>query len=79
MTDIEPKLTVRQRELLEAMKRGVICHYMPYAGRLNPTDYYYRDDTHQRCTAQAKALVARLLVEKFDKDWRGHKLRYRTP
>jgi hypothetical protein len=74
---VEPivmQLSKTQAELLEAMKSGVVCHYMPYAGRFNPTDYYFRDDTMRRCTAAAKALYEKGLVEVKDKDWRGHRL-----
>jgi len=68
------RLSKTQTELLEAMKTGVICWYMPYMGRLNPTAYYYRSDTMKRCTAAARALLKKGLVEKKDRDWRGHKL-----
>lgn len=71
------KLSKTQHELLKAMRKGAICHYMPYAGRFNPTAYYLRNDTHQSCTATAKALLARGLVERFgeSKYNNDHKLR----
>jgi hypothetical protein len=56
------KLTKNQQELLDAMKAGAICHYMRYAGRFNPTAYYFRSDTMMRCTKTAEALLARGLV-----------------
>jgi hypothetical protein len=71
----EAKLPKTQAKLLEAMRKGVICHYMPYAGNFNPTAYYFRNDTMRRCTAQVKGLLERGLVEKFAEEWRGHKVR----
>lgn len=73
------KLTAPQRELYEAMLNGCTCFYMPYAGRFNPSAYYFRTDNMKRCTAQAKALLKRGLVEKYKEDWRGHKLRVKQP
>ena len=69
------KLPKTQQELLDAMQAGVICHYMPYMGRLRPNPYYFRNDNMKRCTAAAGALLEKGLVEVFDKDWNGHKLR----
>lgn len=69
------KLSKTQQELLDAMKSGVEVIYMPYMGRFNPQDYYFRADNHKRCTAAAKKLKALGLVEVFDKDWKGHRLR----
>lgn len=69
------KLTERQQELLDAMKRGAVVHYMPYAGRFNRSAYYFRNDTMKRCTAAAEALLKKGLAERYDQDWRGHKLR----
>jgi hypothetical protein len=71
----EAKLPKTQADLLEAMRKGVICHYMPYAGSFNPTAYYFRTDTHCRCTAQVKGLLERGLVEKYDEGYRSHKVR----
>lgn len=68
------KLSKTQLELLEAMKNGVKCHYMPYAGRFNPTAYYFRNDTMKRCTAAARALLEKGLAVKTNSDWRGHVL-----
>lgn len=68
-------LSKTQRELYVAMKAGAICHHMPYRGRFNPNAYYFRSDTMKRCTAAAEALLRRGLVERYDEDWRGHKLR----
>lgn len=69
------KLTDRQQGLYEAMKNGAICYYMPYMGRFNENAYYFRDDNHARCTAQVKALLSHGLVEIYDQNWRGHKVR----
>ncbi len=70
------KLPKTQQELLDAMQSGVVVHYMPYMGRFRPNAYYYRRDTHKRCTAAAEALLEKGLVEIFDMDWRGHSLRF---
>lgn len=71
-------LSKTQQELYDAMKGGVILYFMPYMGRFNPCSYYFRNDTLKHCTAAARALLERGLVEKYDEDWRGHKLRYPT-
>jgi hypothetical protein len=57
------KLSKTQQDLLDAMKRGVTVHYMPYAGRFNPTAYYFRTDTMKRCTAAADALIQKGLAK----------------
>ena len=62
------------QELYAAMQKGVVCHYMPYMGRFNPNAYYFRTDSHKRCTKQAESLLKAGLVEKRDEDWRGHVL-----
>lgn len=72
------KLPKSQQELLDAMQAGAVLNFMPYFGRFNPQEYYYRSDTHRRCTAPAKALLAKGLVERFDMNFRGHKLRLVT-
>lgn len=69
------KLSAKSAELLEAMRKGVVCHYMPCAGWFNPTAYYFRTDNRDRCTAQVKALLERGLIEKYDQGMRGHKVR----
>ena len=53
----KPKLSKTQQELLDALKAGVVVHYMPYAGRFNPRDYFSRSDNFQRVTAAAHALI----------------------
>jgi len=55
------KLTPKQTELLEAMRSGVICHFV--AGM---DGYYFRMDTLKRCTATVVALRARGLLDEFD-------------
>ena len=74
---VEPlvRLSPLAAELHVAMQQGVTCFYMPYMGRFNQTPYYFRSDTHKRCTKQAEALLKAGLVEKYNKDWRGHALR----
>lgn len=71
------KLSKTQQNLYDAMKHGVICHYMEYMGRFRPRPYYFRTDTHKHCTAAANALVKKGLVEKYNQyRYSGkHKLR----
>lgn len=73
-----PRMSVLTKELYASMQNGVTCFYMPYAGRFNQTAYYFRSDTHKRCTKQVKALIKAGLVEKYDEDWRGHSLRVKA-
>lgn len=56
------KLPKTQQELLDAMKSGVVIHYMPY-GRSNPHEYYWRSDTMKRCTAAANALIDKKIAK----------------
>lgn len=63
----EMKLSKTQSELLEAMKGGVVCHYMPYRGWFRPQDYYFRSDTGRRCTAAARSLCDKGLVKVVNK------------
>lgn len=60
------KLSRTQQELLDAMKEGVTCFYMPYIGRFGGA-YYFRSDNHARCTSAANALFRMGLVEEFNK------------
>ncbi len=70
------KLPKTQHELYEAMKTGVTCFYMPYMGSFRPDAYYFRTDTHKRCTAAAEHLLKRGLVERYEEEGlRGHRLR----
>jgi hypothetical protein len=55
------------------MKTGVVVHHMPYAGRFNPSPYYFRNDTMKRCTAAADALYRKGFVELVG-DWNRQKL-----
>ena len=73
------KLSKTQQELFDAMKAGVVVHYMPYMGTFNPTAYYFRNDTNKRCTAAAKALLDHRIVEIYERDAAGHKLRAKSP
>lgn len=68
-----------QADLLEALRKGVTLHYMPYMGTFNPTAYYFRDDNHQRVTAAATALLNKGLAEKYEETWRGHRVRAKAP
>lgn len=71
-------LTKPQSELLEAMKAGVVVHYMRYMGRYCPVPYYFRSDTNGRCTKQAEALLKRGLVTRVNHgNWGEHKLIYK--
>lgn len=64
------KLSAAQTDLLEAMRRGVTCLYMPH-GRPHGA-YYFRTDTMRHCTKSAVALLTRGLVEKFGASPFGH-------
>jgi hypothetical protein len=61
------KLSKTQQELYDAMKAGVIVHYMPYMGRFNPTEYYFRSDNSKRVTSAANALKEKGLAETVGK------------
>jgi hypothetical protein len=67
------KLSKTQQELYDAMKSGVVVHYMPYAGRFNQTAYYFRTDTMKRCTAAAEALREKGLAQQTG-GWRDETL-----
>ena len=70
------RLSPSARELLAAMRGGVTCAYMRYMGRFNPTPYYYRSDTHKRCTKQVRTLLESGMIERFDQDTCGaHRVR----
>lgn len=56
-------LSQTQQDLFDAMRRGVVVHHMPYMGRLNPSAYYFRDDTNKRCTSAALALISKGIAE----------------
>ena len=69
------KLTAKQQELLDAVNRGVVLRYMRYMGRFNPSAYYFRSDTLNRCTSTAAALYERGLVARVNENEFGdHKL-----
>lgn len=70
------KLSKAQTELLDAMKNGVILHWMPWMGRFGG-GYYFRNDTMRSCTRTAQVLLRKGLVEIKDKKWNGHKLVYK--
>lgn len=66
----ETKLSPAQAELLAAIRSGMVCHFI---GGIDA--YYFRSDSMKRCSAQVNALLRRKLIEIYDKDWRGHKVR----
>ena len=68
------KLSTSQAELLEAMHSGVKCYYMRYMGRFNPSAYYFRSDNNKRCTATARALLEKGLVEMMQEKCGNHLL-----
>ena len=63
-----------QQVLYDAICTGTTCHLMR-----GVHSYYFRDDTYDLCTAAASALLKKGLVEVYDDDWRGHKLRKTQP
>lgn len=66
-------LSKAQQELLDALKTGVVVHYMPYAGSVNPRPYYFRADTMKKCTAAADALISKGFAV-LDGGWSREKL-----
>jgi hypothetical protein len=52
------KLTPKQQDLLDAIRRGVRVHYIG-----GPNAHYFRHDTMKPCTQQLLGLVDRHLVE----------------
>lgn len=71
-------LSPTQADLLKAIRRGVKVHYMEYLGRHNPNPYYFRNDTHKRCTAAVDALVAKGFLEIYDQNYGKHKVRLKS-
>lgn len=55
-------LTAKQAELLRAMRAGVEVARME--GWKNQSGYYWRRDTHRKCTNEVAALCERKLVER---------------
>lgn len=64
---------------MAALLRGARVRFMPYMGRFNQRAYYWRNDSHKKCTAATEALLARGLAEKYDETWRDHKVRAKQP
>jgi hypothetical protein len=62
--DMKP-LPKTQAELLDALRSGVVLHYMPYMGTFNSTAYYFREDNHKRVTAAASALLKKGLAKRM--------------
>ena len=62
--------TPAQRELLEAMRRDVVVHFVSGLDA-----HYFRNDSMKPCTKQAQGLEDRGLVTRYDQDWTGYKLR----
>ena len=70
-TDVLGRMpTPAQKELLEAMRNGVIVHFVS-----GMDAHYFRADSLKQCTKQAQGLEDRGLVTRYDQDWRGYKLR----
>ena len=71
---MEPKLSKAQAELLDAMRKGVTCYYMPGIDA-----YYWRTDTRARCTRTVFALLDKGVAEQFDdRGYSGHRVRAAT-
>lgn len=64
------KLSAKQFELLDAMRKGVRVHFMK---GVDP--YCFRSDTMKKCTATLFALKDRGLVEEVDSKWSSSKFR----
>lgn len=65
------KLSPAACELYAAMQKGVTCSYSFIKGNA----VLFRSDTLYVCTKQAVALINAGLVEKFDENMRGYRLR----
>lgn len=61
------KLTANQAKLLAAIKAGVRVSFHPYMGRFNPKEHYYAPGIGS-CTATARALLRRKLVERTEQE-----------
>lgn len=51
------KLTQRDQRVLKAMQDGGVCIYHPYAGRMNPHEYYSIRGKIDKCTKEIKRLI----------------------
>lgn len=71
MNPVVGRLSKTQKELYEAMLRGVVCHYMR---RFIREPYYFRSDNMKRCTSAVEALLKKGFVKKVDIEWRGHRV-----
>lgn len=76
MTERIVKLSPLQKELYEAMLKGVTCRWMPHSRRFGGA-YFYRSDIGKRCTKQVEALLRAGLVERFEQNPHnsGHRVR----
>lgn len=68
MKPITPRMLKTLSELAE---QGSFARYMPYAGRFNPSAYYFMHGTLEKCTSQIRGLLERGLAEMFDDDGFG--------
>lgn len=67
------ELTAPVLELYEAMKAGVTCQQLyPFKAKKS---FCWRSDTLRKCTKQAAALLEAGLIEKYDENMRGYRLR----
>jgi len=64
------KLSKTQQELLLKMQAGKTLYYMPYLGNSNRQNYYFFCDiSRMSCTAAAKALIHKGLVQLVGNHW----------
>ena len=59
-------LSATQRDLLDAINRGVRVHYI-----FGMNAHAFRADTMKTCTATVAVLSRRGLIERHKEDWRG--------
>ena len=57
------KLSKTQQELLLKMQAGKTLYYMPYLGNSNRQNDYFFCEISRSCTAAAKALINKGLVQ----------------
>lgn len=61
-------LTPNMLDLLRAMQRGAVVHFMPWSRHTDA--YYFRSDTMRTCTKQVDALAARGLLKITEHNYR---------
>ena len=70
-----PKLTARQKEVLDALCAGATAVYMPYMGSYRPNAYWFLTNApsfpRHRVTREMERLLALGLAKYTKRDFRG--------